>query len=75
MRKSYLACATCGLLDYLRRRTRPAARPETILAPALNKTAGLALPLWSVSKWGLQGAFLSKDRRDAPTISPITRLK
>jgi hypothetical protein len=62
------------LLDYLRRRTRRAARPETILAPALNKTAGLALPLWSVSKWGLQGAFLSKDRRDAPTIGPITRL-
>jgi hypothetical protein len=75
MRKSYLACATCGLLDYLRRRTRRAARPETILAPALNKTAGLALPLWSVSKWGLQGAFLSKDRRDAPIISPTTRLK
>jgi hypothetical protein len=63
------------LLDYHRRRTRRAARPETILAPALNKIAGLALPLWSVSKWGLQGAFPSKDRRDAPIISPITRLK
>jgi hypothetical protein len=53
------------LLDYLRRRTGRTARAETILAPALNKIAGLALAHWSVSKWGLQRAFLWKDRRDA----------